>query len=321
MTNEELLYKLNKLYIKSIDKELGEFDYILEIDIEDDRVSLLFNNFSNDEDLKHEIKLAVAKLIKIDIGFPSLKFAYDEQENTQARKPVTTVSDNTKVVAIASGKGGVGKSQVTVNIARLYNDKGFKVAIIDADIYGFSIPKILNLYATPTITNGLVKPLEIDGMQVISAQYFIEGNENKSINWRGAMLTNLVKQFFYDVNWDQDLDYIFIDMPPGTGDIYMDIPILAPQVEMILVTTASLDAAHVAIRVGLTAQELHIPIIGVIENMSYYEIDYKKHYIFGEGGGKSVCDTLSLPHLGQIPITQDNDTLKLSFENIYNKIK
>ena len=321
MTNEELLYKLNKIYIKSIDKKLGEFDYILEIDIDDDRVSLLFNNFSTDEDLKHEVKLAVAKLIKIDLGFPSLKFAYDVSENPQPIQRVTTVSDNTKIVAIASGKGGVGKSQVTVNIARLYKEKGFNVGIIDADIYGFSIPRILNLYGTPTIDNGLVQPLEKDGMQVISAQYFIEGNENKSINWRGAMLTNLVKQFFYDVNWNKNLDYIFIDMPPGTGDIYMDVPIIAPQVEMIIVTTSSLDAAHVAIRVGLTAQELNIPIIGVIENMSFYEIDNKKHYIFGEGGGQSVCDTLSLPHLGQIPITQDKDIIKLAFENIYNKIK
>jgi ATP-binding protein involved in chromosome partitioning len=322
MTLEFLQNEIENILIASTNTSIRDYDCIEELDYSDDKVTLKLKHFTNDENLINEIKFAITKHIKQELEVPMLKITLGESSfkkptemNTQSR-----ISDSTKLILVASGKGGVGKSQVTVNLAYEYQRLGHKVGIIDADIYGYSIPKILDLYGKPQLVDQVITPITKDGIEVISAQYFIENNENKSITWRGNMLGNLLRHFFYDVGWSQDLDYIFIDMPPGTGDVYLDIPNLAHNPEMLIVTTASEDASHVAIRVGMFANELSIPIIGVIQNMAFYEIDNQKHYIFGQDGGHMVANELNVPLLGEIAITKDDNVLASAYEVIVQNI-
>lgn len=322
MTLEILQNEIENILVASTNKSIREYDCIGTLEYSDDKVMLELKHFTNDESLINEIKFAITKHIKQELEIPSLKITLGESSfkkptemNTQSR-----INESTQIVLVASGKGGVGKSQVTVNLAYEYQKLGHKVGIIDADIYGYSIPKILDLYGKPQLVDQVIEPIKKDGIEVISAQYFIENNENKSITWRGNMLGNLLRHFFYDVGWSQDLDYIFIDMPPGTGDVYLDIPNLAHKPEMLIVTTASEDASHVAIRVGLFANELEIPLIGVIQNMAFYEIDGQKHYIFGVDGGHMVADELNIPLLGEIAITKDQDILSAAYASIVEKM-
>jgi len=322
MTLEFIQNEIENILIASTNKSIRDYDCIGTLSFNDEKVILELKHFTNDEGLINEIKFAITKHLKQELEIPSLKITLGESSfkkptemNTQSR-----INENTKIILVASGKGGVGKSQVTVNLAYEYQKLGHKVGIIDADIYGYSIPKILDLYGQPKLVDQVITPITKDGIEVISAQYFIENNENKSITWRGNMLSNLLRHFFYDVGWSNDLDYIFIDMPPGTGDVYLDIPNLAHKPEMLIVTTASEDASHVAIRVGLFANELEIPLIGVIQNMAFYEIDNQKHYIFGENGGHMVASELNIPLLGDIAITKDESVLASAYEVIVQNI-
>jgi ATP-binding protein involved in chromosome partitioning len=206
-----------------------------------------------------------------------------------------------KFIAIASGKGGVGKSTVTVNLAVALARQGKRVGIMDADIYGFSIPDMMGIEERPQLVDERIIPVERHGVKVISMGFFVE--DNAPIIWRGPMLGKMLKNFFNEVNWGE-LDYMLLDLPPGTGDIALDVHQMIPQSKEIIVTTPHATAAFVAARAGAMAVHTNHEILGVVENMSYYECSKcgNRDYVFGRGGGGKLAEELHTKLLAQIPL-------------------
>jgi ATP-binding protein involved in chromosome partitioning len=212
----------------------------------------------------------------------------------------------TRVYAVASGKGGVGKSSVTANLAAALAGQGLSVGVVDADIYGFSIPRMLGVEGRPTQVDDMILPPVSHDVKVISIGMFVPGNQ--PVVWRGPMLHRALQQFLADVFWG-DLDVLLLDLPPGTGDIAISVAQLIPNAEILVVTTPQQAAAEVAERAGSIALQTHQRIAGVIENMSWLELpDGSREEIFGSGGGREVAESLSrsvgaeVALLGQIPI-------------------
>ncbi len=230
--------------------------------------------------------------------------------------PFTRPTSTTRVYAVASGKGGVGKSSVTTNLAAAMAAEGLKVGVLDADVHGFSIPRMLGVTGRPTrIDSGdssggdqdvmLLPPISHD-VKVISIGMFVPGNQ--PVMFRGPMLHRALQQFLTDVFWG-DLDVLLMDLPPGTGDIAMSVGQLLPSAEILVVTTPQAAAAEVAERAGSIAVQTHQRVVGVVENMSWLELpDGTRHEIFGSGGGRAVADSLTrligaeVPLLGQVPL-------------------
>ncbi|WP_042365079.1 Mrp/NBP35 family ATP-binding protein [Streptacidiphilus neutrinimicus] len=227
----------------------------------------------------------------------------------QAEKeiPFAKPGSLTRVYAVASGKGGVGKSSVTVNLAVALADQGLKVAVVDADIYGHSVPRMLGAEGRPTQVENMIMPPSANGVKVISIGMFTPGNA--PVVWRGPMLHRALQQFLADVYWG-DLDILLLDLPPGTGDIAISVAQLIPNAEILLVTTPQQAAAEVAERAGTIALQTHQTIVGVIENMSGMPCPHCGEIVdvFGTGGGQTVADALTratgakVPVLGNIPI-------------------
>jgi ATP-binding protein involved in chromosome partitioning len=212
----------------------------------------------------------------------------------------------TRVYAVASGKGGVGKSSVTVNLAAALAERGLSVGVLDADIYGFSIPRMLGVEGKPTQVEQMIMPPQAHGVRVISIGMFTPGNT--AVVWRGPMLHRALQQFLADVFWG-DLDILLMDLPPGTGDIAISVAQLVPGAEILVVTTPQQAAAEVAERAGSIALQTHQQVVGVVENMSWLELPSGERMdVFGSGGGQQVADALSkslgarVPLLGQVPL-------------------
>jgi ATP-binding protein involved in chromosome partitioning len=212
----------------------------------------------------------------------------------------------TKVFAVASGKGGVGKSSVTVNLACSLAAQGLRVGIVDADVYGFSVPALMGITQAPTRVDDMILPPVAYGVKVISIGMFVTGNQ--PVAWRGPMLHRALEQFLTDVYFG-DLDALFLDLPPGTGDIAISVAQLLPKAEILVVTTPQAAAADVAERAGAIATQTGQTVAGVIENMSYMEMpDGGRMELFGSGGGQLLSERLSaatgtdVPLLGQIPL-------------------
>jgi ATP-binding protein involved in chromosome partitioning len=212
----------------------------------------------------------------------------------------------TRVYAVASGKGGVGKSSVTVNLAASLAQSGLRVGVVDADVYGFSVPRMLGVEHRPTQVDDMILPPISHEVKVISIGMFVPGNQ--PVVWRGPLLHRALQQFLGDVFWG-DLDVLLLDLPPGTGDIAISVAQLIPTAEILVVTTPQQAAAEVAERAGSIALQTHQRIVGVIENMSWLELpDGSRQEIFGSGGGQAVADSLTravgadVPLLGQIPL-------------------
>ncbi|HAO6373993.1 TPA: P-loop NTPase, partial [Listeria monocytogenes] len=220
----------------------------------------------------------------------------------QARDNILSETSETKFLAIASGKGGVGKSTVSANLAVALAKQGKKVGLLDADIYGFSIPVLLGTTEFPRKENGQIIPVETQGIQMISMDFFVESGE--PVIWRGPMLGKMIKMFLEEVRWGK-LDYLLIDLPPGTGDVALDIHTLIPKCNELIVTTPHYAAASVASRAGYMAAKNNHKIIGVIENMSYLTLaDGQVLKVFGQGGGEKVAADLETQLLIQMPIEQ-----------------
>ncbi len=226
---------------------------------------------------------------------------------TTSREKKEILPEVRNIIAVASGKGGVGKSTVAVNLARSLAKTGAKVGVLDADIYGPSIPTMFGLQGQkPKQVNGKMEPLVKDGIKVISIGFLVE--EGQAIVWRGPMASSAIKQFTADVNWGE-LDYLILDLPPGTGDIHMTIAQQVPVSGSIIVTTpqtVALADCKKAINMFLNPN-INVPIFGIVENMSYFipsDMPDKKYYIFGQGGGKKLSEQFKLPLLGEIPFTE-----------------
>jgi ATP-binding protein involved in chromosome partitioning len=231
--------------------------------------------------------------------------------NARERAPDTAIAPSTRILAISSGKGGVGKSSVTVNLAAAIAAEGFTVGVLDADIWGFSVPRMLGidrrLQAEADAVTGRPKiqpntrSVGRGSLKVVSTGFLVD-DEGTALMWRGLMLTKALEQFLRDVAWGH-LDYLVIDMPPGTGDVQMGLARMLPRTDMIIVTTPAVSAQKVAIRAADMARRSFLRIAGVIENMSEFICDHGERYpLFGRGGGQALADEIGVPLLGQIPL-------------------
>jgi len=226
--------------------------------------------------------------------------------NVSQNAPDTSIPATAKVIMIASGKGGVGKSSVTTNLAVALTESGFNVGVMDADIWGFSVPRMLGVSGDLLASDGKIAPVSRKSgngrLEVVSMGYLVE-QEDSALMWRGLMLNRAVQHFCQDVDWPSDLDYLLIDMPPGTGDVQMGLAKMLPRAEMIIVTTPALAAQKVASRVADMGRKNYLRIVGVIENMTAFEApDGSRHELFGSGGGAQLASNIGAPLLGSIPI-------------------
>jgi ATP-binding protein involved in chromosome partitioning len=220
--------------------------------------------------------------------------------------PFSSGPGPTRVIGVSSGKGGVGKSSVTVNVAVALAGAGHSVAVLDADVYGFSIPAMLGLAGTPatggglTMSDGKVQPPTAFGVRVMSMGFF--ATEDQPVIWRGPMLHKALEQFLADVDWGAP-DFLLVDMPPGTGDVALSMSEYLPASEVYVVTTPQVAAKRVAQRSAYMARKLNLPLRGVIENMSWFSApDGSRCEIFGNGGGAQLAEELGVPLLGQVPL-------------------
>ncbi|MFP4477824.1 MAG: P-loop NTPase [Candidatus Izemoplasmatales bacterium] len=319
MKTEDVKKKLLSVVDPSSNQTLGETDSIKHVGIDDNNaVVLIIEVGEKDNDTTKKIQRDIAKIIKLDLGFSGVKIEF------QKRK---TRNKDAKTLLIASGKGGVGKSTVTANLAYALKRMGKKVAIIDADIYGANMPKILDGVGHQLMgdANNKVFPFEKDGIQMVSTEYLVE--KNRALMLRGPMLGKILKIFFEDTLWDEEIDYFLVDLPPGTGDVMMDLKNFSEDSKMLLVTTPQESAAHIAIKAGYAAKDLSIDLLGVVENMSYYEVSGEDHFIFGQGGGQRVADELTVELLEKLPIVptekpiyKESDVAGMIYLNLARKI-
>lgn len=236
----------------------------------------------------------------------------------EEKRSILAPGSSTTFIAIASGKGGVGKSTVSVNLAVALARLGKRVGLVDADIYGFSVPDMMGIAKRPEVKDERIMPVDRFGVKVISMGFFVE--DNAPIIWRGPMLGKMLNQFFTEVEWGE-LDYLLLDLPPGTGDVALDVHQMIPHCKEIIVTTPHPTAAFVAARAGAMALRTEHELLGVIENMSYFEskVTGEKEYIFGKGGGQKLAEDLDTPLLGQIPLGQPEIDEKEFAPSVYDE--
>jgi len=226
--------------------------------------------------------------------------------NVSQQAPDTAIPSTTKVLMVASGKGGVGKSTVTTNLAAALAAQGFKVGVMDADIWGYSVPRMLGVDGDLRSVEGKIVPITRhvgEGRLDVVSMGFLVDREDSALMWRGLMLNRAVQHFCEDVAWSDDLDYLLIDMPPGTGDVQMGLAKMLPRAEMIVVTTPAVAAQKVAARVVDMGRKNYLRIVGVIENMNALTTETgEQHAVFGSGGGESLAAEVGVPLLGKIPL-------------------
>jgi ATP-binding protein involved in chromosome partitioning len=271
--------------------------------------------------MREEITSRVSKAVSGLPGVSAVRVALDVMSEEQRKSlqtqlrggkpepviPFAQPSSLTQVFAVASGKGGVGKSSVTVNLAAALAASGRKVGVMDSDIYGHSVPRMLGVTGRPTAVENMIMPPSAHDVKVMSMGMFTKGNT--PIVWRGPMLGKAMQQFLADVYWG-DLDFLLIDLPPGTGDVAISLSQLLPNAELLIVTTPQLAASEVAERAGALVTQTRQRIVGVIENMSYMVCPHcgEQMDVFGSGGGEAVSETLTritgttVPLLGQVPL-------------------
>ena len=265
--------------------------------------------------IERDVRQALAEVYKqVEVEMTTMSSDERDVLKTKLRgnkpirhNPFAQEGSLTKVLFVGSGKGGVGKSTITANLAVSLAKQGHNVGLLDADIFGYSIPGIMGIDSRPTKVDELMLPPISHDVRVISIGFFVE--DNKPVAWRGPMLHRAVEQFLTDVYWS-DLDFLVVDLPPGTGDVSISLGQLLPGASSIVVTTPQATAATVAERSGAIGLQTGQGILGVIENMSYLDIGGERHHIFGTGGGEAVAKRLSevsgsnVKLLGQIPISE-----------------
>ncbi|MDG5788076.1 Mrp/NBP35 family ATP-binding protein [Evansella sp. AB-P1] len=311
VTEEQVLEALKSVQEPVLGKNLIELQAVKELKIKDNMVSLKLAisqpGTAEQMQLQQEVVTAVKGAGADSVGLRFEKMSDEEvkQYGGQATEEKKSLLDqtNTTFIAVTSGKGGVGKSTVSVNLATSLARKGKKVGIIDADIYGFSVPDMMGIEERPKVEGQRIFPVNRFDVQVISMGFFVE--DNSPIIWRGPMLGKMLKNFFEEVEWGE-LDYLILDLPPGTGDVALDVHTMIPQSKEIIVTTPHATAAFVAARAGAMAIKTDHEILGVVENMSFFEskLTGEKEYVFGTGGGDKLAQELQSEVLAQIPLGQ-----------------
>ena len=323
-TAEELMGVLGSVIDPELGADIVSLGMVPDVNVSaDGRVTVDVKLTIKGCPLRAEIKQEIEDRVSLHPGVSEVQINWGEMNaderadvmtkarwNARQTAPDTEVPNDCRVLAIASGKGGVGKSSVTVNLAAALADRGFTVGVLDADIWGFSVPRLLGITermeAQPRGDAQAPKiiPNERrvgDGLlKVVSTGFLVD--EDTALMWRGLMLTKAVEQFLRDVHWG-DLDYLLIDMPPGTGDVQMGLARMLPSTDLIVVTTPALAAQKVAQRAADMAQRSFLKVVGVIENMSAFTCDHGESYaLFGTGGGQALADAIDAPLLGQVPL-------------------
>jgi ATP-binding protein involved in chromosome partitioning len=321
-TEAAVLEALRPVEDPEIHQSIVDLDMVKEVAIDGGRVAVTVALTVAGCPLKPEITRRVSEAIQPLDGVESvdvdLTVMDDEQRQAVASrlrqqhaapadgKParVNPFTDaRTRVLAIASGKGGVGKSSVTTNLAVALARRGHKVAAVDADVWGFSMPRMLGIDHAPVVIDDVIIPPEANGVNLISMGFF--AREDQPVVWRGPMLHKALEQFLTDVHWDEP-DFLVVDMPPGTGDIALSMAQFLPRAEVIIVTTPQPAAQRVAQRAAYMSQKVNLDVMGVIENMSWFRGDDGKAYeLFGAGGGQELADQLGVPLLGQVPLVPE----------------
>ncbi len=320
LTNEHILKTLQKVDDPELHKSIVDLNMVRNIQVNGTDISLDIILTIQGCPLKAKIQQDVEEALtaigasKISIKFGSM--TDEERRNLTASLKSEKVTDKgmpkmllpdsgVKFIAVTSGKGGVGKSTVTINLAVALARLGKRVGILDADIYGFSIPAMMKIHQKPTMLDQTAIPVISHGVKIMSMGFFT--NENQPVMWRGPMLNKWIRNFLVNTHWDE-LDYLLIDLPPGTGDVAIDMAAMIPQAQEIIVTTPHLAASHVASRAGLMAQHTKHTILGVVENMAYFEnSNGEKNYLFGQGGAEKLADELQTSIIAQIPFAQPEE--------------
>jgi ATP-binding protein involved in chromosome partitioning len=323
-TREQVLQALQNVNDPEWSRSVTELNLVRDIMVKENSVSLTYLVVPNVTEGANEIRRGAVQeaLQRLQIGEVRIRFRemteFERQELQKLRAgtkdphapshqaaqsgPALLLPDSgVDFIAVASGKGGVGKSTVTVNLAVALARRGKKVGIVDADIYGFSVPDMMGIEEAPELVDGRIKPIERFGVKVISMGFFVQ--DNAPVIWRGPMLGKMLRNFFNEVDWG-GVDIILLDLPPGTGDVALDVHQLIPHSQEIIVTTPHATASFVAARAGAMARNTNHDILGIVENMAYYVCSKcgEKDYVFGRGGGAKLADELHTDLLAQLPL-------------------
>jgi ATP-binding protein involved in chromosome partitioning len=311
---DEVLKALEVVIDPELRRSIVELEMVRSIDISENGViDVTVSLTTAGCPIKGHFQTSVAQAVAALDGVTHVNVYFDvlsdsekgalQQKLGRASLPAGALAQVSNVLCIGSGKGGVGKSTLTANLAAALTADGKRVGILDADVWGYSIPRMYGLGATrpPVSAQRKILPLESHGVKVMSIGFFLE--EDAAVVWRGPMLHKALNQFLQDVEWGV-LDYLLIDLPPGTGDVSMTLAQLLPQAQFVIVTTPQPTAQKVARRSAEMANKVSLEICGVIENMSGFTTpDGERYAIFGEGGGKDLADELDVPLLGRVPLT------------------
>jgi len=316
VTREIVLEALREVQDPEVHKSIVEMDMVKEIRIVDGVVSvevlLTITGCPMRSVIEEQVKEALLKVPGIDEANVAIGTMSDEERQRFAGKlrghaetptsPLLDPNTHTEFISVASGKGGVGKSTVTANLAVALARLRLRVGVMDADIYGFSLPNIFGVAdIKPAVVENVIMPVQTSGVKLVSMQFFVPGG--RPVIWRGPMLGKMLRNFFQEVHWGE-LDVMLLDLPPGTGDVALDVHNLLPKSRELIVTTPQENAAEVAVRAGQMALQTKHEILGVVENMAYYSCGKcgERAYLFGQGGGERVANELGAGLLGQIPL-------------------
>jgi ATP-binding protein involved in chromosome partitioning len=302
VTVDQVLSSLKKVVDPELHKDIVSMGMIKDLVITDDKVSFTLELTTPacpfNDDIEQDVRTAISSIGVEDLD---LRITARVMEG-RAISMDELIPDVKNIIAVASGKGGVGKTTIAVNLALALARSGAKTGLLDADVYGPSVPLMLGAEEVPQVLNNKIQPPTVEGIKVISMGFFYEQSQQAGI-YRGPIVSGIVKQFLTDVQWGS-LDYLIIDLPPGTGDAPLTMAQTIPVTGIIIVTTPQDVAMNVAVKALGMFSKLNVPIVGVIENMSYFQCPHcsERINIFGEGGGRKISEKFDIPFLGEIPL-------------------
>ena len=309
-TREQITEALGKVIDPELKRPVTELDMVREVRVENGNVAVtialtvvgcpLRSSFETQVQ-EHLLPLPGVESVSLDFDVmsPDERAALTQKlrGSVTGRSKGLSLDASTRVLAVASGKGGVGKSTLSVNLAAAFDRHGLRTGILDADVYGHSIPLMLGVGQRPVVVDKMIVPPVRDELKLMSIGFFLE--ENAPVMWRGPMLHRALEQFLSDVHWGE-LDMLVVDMPPGTGDVSISLGQLLPRAEVVVVTTPQLAAQQVAVRAAQMAQKTGMRLIGAVENMSFLVGTGQE--VFGAGGGEALAQAIDAPLLGRIPL-------------------
>jgi ATP-binding protein involved in chromosome partitioning len=315
-TKEQITEKLTAVIDPELRRSIVELGMVRSIEIRDDgRVEVVVSLTTPGCPIRSHFQQAVAQQVsslegvsRVEVGFDVLSDGEKtdlQQKLGRGKLPEGTLAQVKNVICVASGKGGVGKSTMTANLAAALTAEGKTAGALDCDVYGYSIPRMLGVNHKPEVSpeRKIIPLTSPAGPKVMSIGFFVE--ENAAVVWRGPMLHKAIQQFLEDVDWEE-LDYLLLDLPPGTGDVSMTLAQLLPQAKILIVTTPQPAAQSVASRAAQMAAKVDLEVLGVIENMSAFTgPDGERVTIFGEGGGQLLADELDVPLLAKVPLAEE----------------